>query len=230
MTMPEHRDAPWYPSDEAGHPALSEPRTASHQAWELSDDTTPLTGLAGMFGPPIQHPPRATSLPRHRGRRRRPQWADQPVRVRWVRWSSLLLAATAATLVAMLSVLGGLISYGPLRQVASPGSSTALTACWPMLIYGPWLVASLSILRAALHQRHARHSWAVVVLFSGLAVALCVAHAPPHVTDVAVAGLPPISALVAFQQIVRQITLISPPRHALPRQRMPGTAGQAEAV
>ncbi|WP_243740453.1 DUF2637 domain-containing protein [Streptomyces sp. 8K308] len=216
MTTHEQCDAPWHPAQETGLLVPPELRSRSEN-WGISDDTTP---LAGIFGPPIHHPPPAASLPRHRGRRRRVQWSSQPAKVRWVRWSSLLLAAAAAVLVAMLSVLGGLISYEPLRQVASPGSSAALTACWPLLIYGPWLVASLSILRAALHQRHARHSWAVVVLFSGLAVALCVAQAPPTMTDVAVAGLPPISALVAFHQIVRQITLISPPRHALPRQRM----------
>ena len=229
MTMPEQRDAPWHPSEETTLLVPPELRSP-HQNWGISDDTTPLAGIFGPPIPPIHHPPPSASLPRHRGRRRRVQWSGQPAKVRWVRWSSLLLAAAAAVLVAMLSVLGGLISYEPLRQVASPGSSAALTACWPLLIYGPWLVASLSILRAALHQRHARHSWAVVVLFSGLAVALCVAQAPPTMTDVAVAGLPPISALVAFHQIVRQITLISPPRHALPRQRTVPSQSRAGAM
>lgn len=116
----------------------------------------------------------------------------------------------------MLSVLGGLVSYAPLRDAAASGPSPTLTSCWPLLIYGPWLVASLSILRAALHHRRTKHSWTVVMLFSGFAVVLCVAQAPMTVTGVAVAGIPPISALAAFQQIVRQMTLVSPPRHAHP--------------
>ena len=171
--------------------------------------------------PRVPLAPHGTPLPRpgHRKSRQRHFTAGPSLRVRWLRWASLLCSAVASVLVAMLSVLGGLISYEPLRAAAAGGAPASLTAWWPLLIYGPWLVASMSILRAALHQKRATHSWAVVVFFSGLAVALCVAQAPATVTDLSVAGLPPISALVAFHQIVRQITLISPPRHAFPRQR-----------
>ncbi|MDT0306307.1 DUF2637 domain-containing protein [Streptomyces sp. DSM 44917] len=187
-----------------------------------SEQTARLTGLRDLLdasAPPP--PPEAEDRPLrgHRRARRRPAWAGQAARAQWLRCASLVLAAAAALLVAMLSVLGGLISYPPLRASAAPGVTGALRAWWPLLIYGPWLVASLSILRAALHQRHARHAWAVVVLFSGLAVCLCAAQAPPTPSGVATAGLPPVSALVAFHQIVRQMTLINPPRHAvLPRR------------
>ncbi|MFD0653566.1 DUF2637 domain-containing protein [Streptomyces malaysiensis subsp. malaysiensis] len=132
---------------------------------------------------------------------------------------SLIFAAVTTVIVAMLSVLGGMISYGPLRYLASPSTSESMAAWWPLLVYGPWLVASLSVLRAALHRRGAAHSWAVVVLFSTIAVFLCVAHAPRNAPSMAVAGLPPVAALVSFHQLVRQITLTSPPRHALPRTR-----------
>ncbi|MDT0342593.1 DUF2637 domain-containing protein [Streptomyces litchfieldiae] len=169
------------------------------------------SGLSGMPG--------TEAARRHRRARRRMKWPSGLDRSLWLRCASLLLAALASALVAMLSVLGGLVSYEPLRDAAAPSASDQLTAWWPLLIYGPWLVASLSILRAALHQRRSLHSWAVVILFSGLAVGLCVSDAPRTATDIAVAGLPPISALVAFHQIVRQMTLIHPPRHALPRQR-----------
>ncbi|WP_129840639.1 DUF2637 domain-containing protein [Streptomyces sp. RFCAC02] len=185
--------------------------------WDVLDDTTRLSELLQT---PIDPPcPRAPVTARHRRRRHRFQWDTPTARVRWLRWASLLTAAAATALMAMLSVLGGLISYEPLRAAAAPGASQTLTAWWPLLIYGPWLVASLSILRAALHQRKSLHSWAVVVLFSGIAVALCVAQAPADLISIGVAGLPPVSALLAFHQIVRQITLISPPRHAVPRQR-----------
>lgn len=177
------------------------------------------TAPTGATGAPQPSSP----MPRHRRQRR------VFVRVRgprqggkkawWLRAASTLLAAAASAIVAMLSVLGGLTSYEPLRDIAAPGVSGTLAAWWPLLIYGPWVVASLSILRAALHQRGALHAWLVMAGFSGLAVALCVADAPDTVTGVAVAGLAPLSSLVAFHQLVRQITLINPPRHALPRQR-----------
>jgi hypothetical protein len=94
-----------------------------------------------------------------------------------------------------------------------------LAGWWPLLVYGPWVVASLSILRAALHRRRAAHSWAVVVVFSLVAVYLCVAHAGHSPVRLAVAGLPPITALVCFHQLVRQITLTSPPRTGSRRPR-----------
>ncbi|WP_223291195.1 DUF2637 domain-containing protein [Streptomyces avicenniae] len=195
--------------------------------WDIFGDASRIEDLLGPLDMgPVGGPateslgPLTVSVPtRHRKRRQRVQWLGPSAQVKWLRWTSLLIAAAATVLMAMLSVLGGLISYGPLRDAAAPGASEALTDWWPLLIYGPWLVASLSIVRAALHQRRSLHSWVVVVLFSGIAVALCVAQAAPTVMNVAVAGLPPVSALLAFHQIVRQITLISPPRHAVPRQR-----------
>jgi hypothetical protein len=123
-----------------------------------------------------------------------------------------------AMIVTTLSILGGVISYDPMRHLASLGVSPGLADWWPLLVFGPWLVASLSILRAAVHQRHVPHSWAVVVAFSAIAVYLCVAHSPKTVTGMVVTGLPPITALVSFHQLIRQITLTNPPKHALPRQ------------
>ncbi|HEY5832854.1 DUF2637 domain-containing protein [Streptomyces sp.] len=145
-----------------------------------------------------------------RGRRRRP-----PVRVARlvsVQVLSFASAALAAAIVAMVSVLSGVIAYDPLRLVASPGTAGDLADWWPLLVYGPWAVASLSILRAALHRRRAVHSWSVVLLFSALAVALCVTEAPKSFTGCAVVALPPVAALACFQQLVRQITLTLPPR------------------
>ncbi|RNG34650.1 DUF2637 domain-containing protein [Streptomyces botrytidirepellens] len=153
---------------------------------------------------------------RGRGKRRRVRFRLPTMP--WLQMTSLIFAAMTTVIVAMLSVLGGMISYPPLRYLASPSTSESMAAWWPLLVYGPWLVASLSVLRAALHRRGAAHSWAVVVLFSTIAVFLCVAHAPKNAPSMAVAGLPPVAALVSFHQLVRQITLTSPPRHALPRR------------
>ncbi|MDT0545365.1 DUF2637 domain-containing protein [Streptomyces lonegramiae] len=185
------------------------------------------SGLGPGLGSGLDEPPERTtgSFPaarspahvRGRGRRRRVRFRLPTMP--WLQLISLIFAALTTVIVAMLSVLGGMISYGPLRYLAAPSTSESMAAWWPLLVYGPWLVASLSVLRAALHRRGAAHSWAVVVLFSTIAVFLCVAHAPKDPPSMAVAGLPPVAALVSFHQLVRQITLTSPPRHALPRTR-----------
>lgn len=196
-------------------------------AWEFDADLEQLLRNAPEADAEIASCLTAGARSHRAPRRRRLRWPGRPGRVQWARWTSLLLAALAAVIVAMLSALGGMISYEPLRHVASPSVSHTLNAWWPLLIYGPWVVASLSILRASLYQRQVGHSWLVVLLFSGLAVGLCVAQAPATVTGVAVAGLPPVSALVAFHQIVRQLTVLDPPRPVMPRHAIPRQRGAA---
>lgn len=90
---------------------------------------------------------------------------------------------------------------------------------WPLLVYGPWTVASLSILRTALHRRRAVHSWFIVLLFSSVAIMLCVAQADRTFTGIAGASLPALASLACFQQLVRQITLTLPPRQGTRRHR-----------
>ncbi|QGV77123.1 DUF2637 domain-containing protein [Streptomyces ficellus] len=137
-----------------------------------------------------------------------------------LRTGSILIAALTAVIVAMVSVYGGMVTYGPLlRNATGPRASDAVLRWWPLLVYGPWLVASLSILRAAFHRRRATHSWSAVVLFSTIAMLLCVAQAPRTPLDAVAAGLPAVAALACFQQLVRQITLTRPPRQAAPRHR-----------
>ncbi|GAA3170355.1 DUF2637 domain-containing protein [Streptomyces virens] len=138
-----------------------------------------------------------------------------------LRIASYVIAALAAVTVSMVSVFSGVVTYEPLLLVTTAHSSGSSSAWWPVLVYGPWLAGSLSILRAALHQRRALHSWFVVLLFSAVAVMLCVAQAPRTVTDTAAAALPGVAALACFQQLVRQITLTRPPRRtAPPRHRV----------
>lgn len=202
--------------------------------WDLEGDLARLlqgTGAIPTVPPPaasvpIEEPVHSTGpipvrspSPAHvRGRGKRRRVRFRMPTMPWLQLISLIFAAMTTVIVAMLSVLGGMISYRPLRYLASPSTSESMAAWWPLLVYGPWLVASLSVLRAALHRRGAAHSWAVVVLFSTIAVFLCVAHAPRNAPSMAVAGLPPVAALVSFHQLVRQITLNTPPRHALPRR------------
>ncbi|MFD7440509.1 DUF2637 domain-containing protein [Streptomyces sp. NPDC059909] len=154
--------------------------------------------------------------PAHGHRRRVPVRKPERTPLQTV---SLYMAALAAVIVSMVSVLGGVIAFEPLRRVAEPGTSPGMVGWWPFLVYGPWMVASLSILRACIHRRRALHSWIVVVCFSTIATALCVAQAPKNLADMASVALPPIAALACFQQLVRQITMDRPPRQATARHR-----------
>lgn len=118
----------------------------------------------------------------------------------------ILIAAVAAVIAAMVSVFSGIVAYDPLRGVATAGPAPFGTkSWWPMLVYGPWMVASLSILRSALHGRRAAHSWCVVLFFSAVAMGLCIARGPRTVPDISAVALPAVTALTGFQQLVRQI-------------------------
>ncbi|MEU1851892.1 hypothetical protein ABZ499_22110 [Streptomyces sp. NPDC019990] len=158
--------------------------------------------------PPVRDLPRS-----HRKVRNRRVWG-------LLRTTSFLVAALAAVVASAVSLLSGMVAYDPLRLVAVSPAGKGLRAWWPLLVYGPWLVASLSVLRAALHQRRAVHSWCVVLVFSCVAVLLCVAQAPRTVLGIVAAALPGLAALACFQQVVRQITLTRPPVRTVPRHRL----------
>jgi hypothetical protein len=146
-----------------------------------------------------------------------------------LRTTSLLVAALAAVIASAVSLLSGVVAYDPLRLVAVSPEARGLRTWWPLLVYGPWLVGSLSVLRAALHQRRAVHSWCVVLVFSCIAVMLCVVQAPRTILGIAAAALPGLAALACFQQVVRQITLTRPPMRSVPRHRV-GQAPPAAAA
>ncbi|MFG2683441.1 DUF2637 domain-containing protein [Streptomyces sp. NPDC048392] len=170
---------------------------------------TPLSNLREITAelPPLRESPTSHRRVR-RGRK-----------VSRLRAASLFVAALAAVIAASVSLFGGMVAYEPLRLAAMTRARGSVVSWWPLLVYGPWLVASLAVLRAALHQRRAVHSWAVVLLFSAIAMLLCIAEAPRTLSDGSAAALPGLASLVCFQQIVRQITLTRPPRRAVPRHR-----------
>ncbi|AYN43554.1 DUF2637 domain-containing protein [Streptomyces dangxiongensis] len=145
-----------------------------------------------------------------------------------IRIATRFIAALVTAIASAVSIFGGLIAYDPLRLVAVSRMQSSAVSWWPLLVFGPWLVASLSILRAALHQRRALHSWSMLLVFSAIAMALCIAQAPRNVIGIAAAALPCFASLACFQQVVRQITLTRPPRRTLPRHRL-GLAGARAA-
>ncbi|MEU1407654.1 DUF2637 domain-containing protein [Streptomyces sp. NPDC005728] len=110
-------------------------------------------------------------------------------------------------------------SYGQLRGIASTVLPMRLAQCWPLTVYGPWFVAALSVLRATVQRRSARRSWCVVVAASGMAVALCVSNWSHAQLSPVIFGIPPVTALVCFGELVGQISAKSRPRHATPTSR-----------
>ena len=147
-------------------------------------------------------------------RRRRPSL----LRPRWASVVGAVIAVATAIVAGAVSVLGAMVSYAPMRDLASP-TAHGLANSWPLLVFGPWFVGCLSILHAAAHRRQVRAPWVAVIAFSLVAVTLCVAHAPKTAAAIATAGLPPVSALAGFHLLFRQITLLHPRHAKLPRQR-----------
>ncbi|MFC4498789.1 MULTISPECIES: DUF2637 domain-containing protein [Streptomyces] len=186
--------------------AVPPPRSESSSGVGLTD---PMENLAQITA---QLPPIRRSSAGHRKMRVR------KLRLKWLQTGSFVIVAFVAVIVAMVSVFGGMVAYGPLQNISS-GTKSGMIPQWPLLVYGPWMVASLSILRTALHQRRALHSWFIVLLFSSVAIMLCVAQAERTFTGIAGAALPALASLACFQQLVRQITLTLPPRQGSPRHR-----------
>ncbi|MFJ3339060.1 DUF2637 domain-containing protein [Streptomyces sp. NPDC086766] len=213
-------DSAWDPAEELAfmlqdamleqnRPRIPTARTEMPDPVTPTGSGTPLENLQEITAelPPLRRVSRG-----HRKVRKR-KW---PPGLRAV---SQFIAALAAVTASAVSLFGGMVAYDPLRIVAVSRMQAGIASWWPLLVFGPWLVASLSVLRAALHRRRAVHSWCAVLLFSAIAMFLCVVQAPRTLVDVAAAALPGLASLTCFQQLVRQITLTRPPRRVAPRHR-----------
>ncbi|MFJ4513454.1 hypothetical protein [Streptomyces sp. NPDC088816] len=179
-------------------------------------EPAPNTSLENLQAITEELPPLKAVARRHRKVRERK-------RPDVLRAASHVIAALTAVIASSVSFFGGVVAYDPLRVVAVARVEGGIASWWPLLVYGPWLVASLSVLRAALHQRRAVHSWSVVLIFSSIAMLLCVLQAPRTIVDISAAALPGLASLACFQQLVRQVTLTRPPRRTTPRHRQPRT-------
>ncbi|NSC22215.1 DUF2637 domain-containing protein [Streptomyces albus subsp. chlorinus] len=138
----------------------------------------------------------------------------------WRRVLSAFSITLTAMIVVLVSFLGAKASYPSLYDLAQESAPPSVAQAWPLLIYAPWVAATLSILRTRAYRRRTVHSWLVVLFFAAVASLLCVADAPATPAGIAVAGLPPITALLCFHQLVRQLDLppvpTAPSRHARP--------------
>ncbi|WP_344441446.1 DUF2637 domain-containing protein [Kitasatospora nipponensis] len=181
-----------------------------HASWSLAGSAGGWEG-EGTFVPQFPHargsvhqhtltasdPPGAPAS-RHR---RRPRLGAPS----WPRVIGALFGVLTAVTVIAVCVLGWLLSYHPLQDLAFTRVPRGLSQLWPVIIYGPWLAGCLSVLRAALHGRQPIHSWVVVILFSTLATGLCVAEVTRTASNLVVAGLPPLTAVISLHQLVRQL-------------------------
>ena len=118
------------------------------------------------------------------------------------------LGATAALATMVVSLLFWVSSSYPLRDLVVSHTSREMQHVWPVVIYGPWLVAFLSSLLGTFERSRIAHSWVVVVLFSAAATSLCSKSLLGVPTEIIVAGLPPVAAAISFHQFMSQVSVL----------------------
>ncbi|GGJ13845.1 DUF2637 domain-containing protein [Streptomyces brasiliensis] len=172
-------------------------------AWDLDEELAHMLSAA-TTGPeadtvPLQRPQRRTNR-----RRQRPEshFLDGGQRITHV---TILIAAIAVCAASMLA-WSITYSYGQLRTIAESVLPAGLAQWWPLTVYGPWFVAALSILRATVQRRSAHRSWGVILAASFMAVALCVSHSSRSLLAFVMLGIPPITALVCFWELIGQVS------------------------
>ncbi|MFF0224442.1 DUF2637 domain-containing protein [Streptomyces sp. NPDC004629] len=210
LTQPAY-DTVSLSAQQSWHPPAPE---ATH-AWDLDDELARMLSTAAATGPATRVTRRT---PRRSGRRRlrtESHFLDGGHRVTHV--TVLIVAITLCA----ASMLGWSVSYsyGQLRTIAFSVLPSHLAQWWPLTVYGPWFVAALSILRATVQRRSARRSWGVILAASAMAVALCVSHSSRSLLSYVMLGIPPITALVCFWELVGQVSPRFRPRHGAHAQR-----------
>ncbi|WP_330338227.1 DUF2637 domain-containing protein [Streptomyces sp. NBC_00557] len=180
------------------------------------NDWDPVEELAQMLSAPTTVNPVPTPLdipaPRRSSRHRLRQ-SHLPDGSRPFTHVTLLIGTVTLCAAGMLA-WSVCYSYGQLRGIASSVLPTRLAECWPLMVYGPWFVAALSVVRATAQRRSARRSWCIVLAASAMAVVLCVSHSSHALLSLVIFGIPPVTALVCFWELVGQISTRSRPRHA----------------
>ena len=191
--------------------SVPEPDIAPPSDWDPVEELAQILSTTSTVSP-APTPPDTPS--RHRSSRRRLR-QESHLHDGGRRATHVTLLITMVSLCA-ICMLGWSVSYsyGQLRGIASTVLPMRLAQCWPLTVYGPWFVAALSVLRATVQRRSARRSWCVVVTASAMAVALCVSNASHAVLSSVIYGIPPVTALVCFGELVGQISAKSRPRHA----------------
>lgn len=116
-----------------------------------------------------------------------------------------------ATGVLALAAFAFALSYDALHELADDaGIRPELALLWPLVVDGFIIVASLSVLAFGRAGRSTAYPWTLVTLFSALSVVFNVAHAPDELIAQAVAAIPPLALVLAFELFVRQLTPARP--------------------
>ncbi|MEW1779132.1 DUF2637 domain-containing protein [Streptomyces sp. NPDC086777] len=204
------------------HPGLYDHAWGAPEPDVAANDWDPVEELAQILSAPtVAAAPTLLDVPtQRRGSRRR---VRHRVRHdshlldggRSVTHITLLIATVSLCAVSMLA-WSLCYSYAQLRGIASSVLPGGLAQYWPLTVYGPWFVAALSVLRATAQRRSARRSWCVVLAASVVAVALCISHSSHALLSLVIFGIPPVTALVCFWELVGQISTKNAPRHATP--------------
>ncbi|EGX58556.1 integral membrane protein [Streptomyces zinciresistens K42] len=185
----------------------------SPEGWDLDEELAQMLGTP-RTPEPVAHrrePERPAPRPVHR---RRPQPGAHSL-TRNPRFLTVSFLVTLITLCAVTMLTWSIsYSYDQLRTIALLVVSPDLAHWWPLTVYGPWMLAGLSILRASVQRRTARRSWAVMLISSGTAVALCIGQSADSLLAMVVVGIPPITALVCFRELIGQFSTRPGPRHA----------------
>ncbi|MEU6666591.1 DUF2637 domain-containing protein [Streptomyces sp. NPDC046727] len=179
--------------------------------WDPVEELAQILSTPNVANPAPVVPPAVPT--QRRGSRRRPRQDHLLDGGRRVTHITLLIATVSLCAVCMLG-WSVCYSYGQLRGIACSVLPPRLAQYWPMTVYGPWFVAALSVLRATAQRRSARRSWGIVVAASAMAVALCVSHSSHALLSLVIVGIPPVTALVCFWELVGQLPPRSRPRHA----------------
>ncbi|MEU3981263.1 DUF2637 domain-containing protein [Streptomyces sp. NPDC026672] len=172
-------------------------------SWDLDEELAHMLSAATERQPdtvPLERPP-------HRRANRRRTRADSHFLDGGQRITHVtVLIASIAVCAASMLAWSITYSYGQLRTIAESVLPGGLAQWWPLTVYGPWFVAALSILRATVQRRSARRSWGVILSASAMAVALCVSHSSRSLLAFVMLGIPPITALVCFWELIGQVS------------------------
>lgn len=189
---------------------------ASSGVWDPNDELIHMPHMAytAHSVEPVPPLPDVRDSPRRPVNRRRPRPGAHILSGNPRIVPVVLLVTTIALCALTMLYWSVSYSYIQLRGIALLVVSEHLARWWPLTVYGPWLLAGLSILRASVQHRTARRSWAVMLLSSGTAVALCIGQSASSLLAMVIVGIPPITALVCFRELVGQFSSGHGPRHA----------------
>ncbi|MFF4347602.1 DUF2637 domain-containing protein [Streptomyces sp. NPDC001530] len=213
----DYNGAGWRPHDDE-LPGADDIMTMSHptipsNGWDPAEELAEMLYGATDVDPPAPLLDR-DGRTRHRINRRRPRPGSRFLAER----RRIIPVAILVTIISACSaaMLGWSISYSynQLFAIALLVEPRELAQWWPLTVYGPWFVAGLSIMRACLQNRPAGRSWAVMLISSGTAVVLCSGHSANSALAMVIFGIPPITALVCFRELVGQLSSPPPRRHA----------------